>query len=63
MGAFLIEYYLEHSEHPESLLRAIRDGYITWHGLALTTHTELMDARLFRYELDISRRLDLRFGK
>ena len=63
VGAFLIEYYLEHSEHPESLLRAIRDGYITWHGLALTTHTELMDERLFRYELDIARRLDLRFGK
>lgn len=63
VGAFLIEYYLEHAEHPERLVQAIEDGYITWHGLALTTHTELMDERLFRYELDISKRLDERFGK
>lgn len=63
VGSFLIEYYLEHAEHPEKLEQAIRDGYIAWHGLALTTHTELMDERLFRYELEISKRLDARFGK
>lgn len=62
-GAFLIEYYLEHAADPEPLIRAIRDGYIAWHGLALTTHTELMDERLFRDELEISRRLDKRFGR
>lgn len=63
VGSFLIDYYLQHAEHPERLVQAIEDGYIAWHGLALTTHTELMDEKLFRYELDIAKKLDARFGK
>lgn len=62
VGSFLIEYYLEHGKNPELLVQAIKDGVIAWHGLAVTTHTELMDGELLRYDLSIGRRLDERFG-
>ena len=62
VGSFLIEYYLEHGKNPELLIQAIKDGVIAWHGLAVTTHTELMDGELLRYDLSIGRRLDERFG-
>ncbi|WP_322172986.1 DUF5054 domain-containing protein [Acutalibacter caecimuris] len=63
VGSFLIELYLEQGGDPGLLEQAIRDGVIAWHGLPLTTHTELMDGKLFQYGLSISRRLDQRFGK
>ncbi len=63
VGSFLIEYYLEHGKKPERLIQAIEDGVIAWHGLAVTTHTELMDGDLLRYDLSISQRLDRRFGR
>ncbi len=42
---------------------AINDGILNWHALPFTTHTELMSRRLFEYGLDISKKLDKRFGK
>ena len=42
---------------------AIRAGDLAWHALPLTTHTELMDAQLFRAGLGISQELDDRFGR
>ncbi len=63
VGSFLIELYLEKGENPELLVQAIEDGVIAWHGLPLTTHTELMDGKLFQYGLSISQRLDQRFGR
>ena len=65
VGSFVIDRYLETAPAPEreKLEEAIRRGWITWHGLPFTTHTELMDDSLFRYGLSISRRLDERFGK
>lgn len=42
---------------------AVRAGDLAWHALPLTTHTELMDAALFRTGLGISRELDERFGR
>ena len=42
---------------------AILAGDITWHGLPFTTHSELMDADLFRFGLSLSKELDNRFGK
>lgn len=62
-GSFLIRYYLEHAEEPSDLLRAIQDGYIAWHGLACTTHTELMDSDLLSYDIEIARQLDARFSR
>ena len=38
-------------------------GDIAWHALPFTTHSELMDADLFRTGLSLSRRLDERFGR
>lgn len=63
VGSYLIERYLEEGSDPEMLVRAIEDGCIAWHGLPLTTHTELMDGKLFDYGLSISQRLDQRFGR
>lgn len=63
VGSFLIELYLEKGQDPELLRQAIQDGVIAWHGLPLTTHTELMDGKLFQYGLSISQRLDREFGR
>ena len=63
VGSFLIEHYLQHGKEPERLIRAIEERAIAWHGLAVTTHTELMDGDLVRYDLSISQRLDQRFGR
>lgn len=42
---------------------AIHAGDLAWHALPLTTHTELLDAPLFRAGLGISQELDERFGR
>lgn len=65
VGSFVIDRYLETAPaaEREKLEDAIRKGWIGWHGLPFTTHTELMDDSLFRYGLSISRRLDERFGR
>lgn len=63
VGSYLIERYLKDGSDPELLEQAIEDGVIAWHGLPLTTHTELMDGKLFEYGLSISKRLDERFGR
>ncbi len=41
----------------------IEAGDLAWHALPLTTHTELLDAGLVRSGLDVSARLDVRFGR
>lgn len=63
VGSFLIEYYLEHGKDPAMLEEAIARGDIVWHGLPVTTHTELMDGKLMEYGLSIAQRLDQRFGR
>lgn len=66
-GSWLIDHYLSHEEVLEKdkarLVRAIEAGTIKWHGLPVTTHTELMDRELFEYGLSISKKLDQRFQK
>lgn len=64
-GSFLIYEYLEQSRPNErkQMEEAILAGEITWHALPFTTHTELMDADLFRLGLSLSAELDQRFGK
>ena len=38
-------------------------GDIAWHALPFTTHTELLDADLFRFGLTLAQELDRRFGR
>ncbi|GAB2541225.1 DUF5054 domain-containing protein [Gracilibacillus alcaliphilus] len=64
-GSWLIAHYFNHpsvsTEAKEQLAAAIESGTIKWHGLSVTTHTELMDRELFTYGLSISQGLDDRF--
>lgn len=64
-GSYLVEYYLEHAEVPARARfeDALRRGYVCYHALPLTTHTELMSGELFDYGLSIARRLDEAFGR
>lgn len=64
-GSWLIHRYLNKAPEPQraEMVEAINKGWIRWHGLPFTTHTELMDEHLFRYGLSIGRRLDRKFGK
>ena len=64
-GSWLIYNYLKNKKGKElnSLVQAIEDGIIYWHGLPFTTHTELMDKQLFEYGLSLSKKLDKRFGR
>lgn len=64
-GSFLIYEYLERANAAERKLmeEGILHGDIAWHALPFTTHTELMDADLFRFGLTLSQEMDRRFGK
>ncbi|MDF0480004.1 DUF5054 domain-containing protein [Vagococcus sp. PNs007] len=66
-GSWLINFYLEHPDVSEQdklrLANAIKQGTIKWHGLPVTTHTELMDKELFQYGLSISKKLDQTYNK
>ena len=63
-GSYLIRYALDHSdaEDAKKLEEAIRAGYVRYHALPLTTHTELMSETLFRYGISIAKKLDMQFG-
>ena len=61
-GSYLIWEALKRDETGE-VEKAVRDGILNWHALPFTTHTELMNERLFREGLAISRKLDARFGR
>lgn len=64
-GSWLIFEYLESADAGAraEMEAAILAGDIAWHALPFTTHSELMDADLFRTGLSLSRRLDERFGR
>src|SRR6478752_634009 len=63
-GSWLIHEALRlgSAEERSALERAIRRGHVRWHGLPMTTHTELMDPGLVEHAIAIGRRLDARFG-
>jgi len=60
-GSWLIGEALK--EDDGTLDKAIRDGLIAWHALPFTTHTEYMNPALFSAGLDISAKLDERYGR
>jgi hypothetical protein len=64
-GSWLIYEYLEQSnrDNRARMEKAIAAGDIAWHGLPFTTHSELMDAGLFRFGLTLAQELDARFTK
>ena len=64
-GSWLIYEYLEQASAGDrrAMERAIDAGDIAWHGLPFSTHSELMDASLYRFGLSLSQKLDARFGK
>ncbi|KAF1300885.1 DUF5054 domain-containing protein [Enterococcus sp. JM9B] len=66
-GSWLIDYFLNNEQISENeraaVIQAIEAGNICWHGLPFTTHTELMDEKLFVYGLSISQKLDKRFNR
>ena len=61
-GSWLIWEALK-QDSSGSVAKAIEDGIICWHGLPCTTHTELMDSKMFEYGLSLSQKLDERFNK
>lgn len=62
VGSWLIDQALKY-DTTGTVEKAINDGILHWHALPFTTHTELMNVSLFEKALDISKRLDERFGK
>ena len=65
VGSYLIDFYFKNAtkEQAARLDEAIRRGDICWHGLACTTHTELLDSDLLEYNLSISDKLDKRYDR
>ncbi len=64
LGSYLIDLYIK-TTTPENLKKieeAISKGYIRWHGLSCTTHTELMNEDLLKFSLEISKKLDEKYG-
>jgi len=62
VGSWLVNEALK-NDKDGTVEKAVRAGIINWHGLPFTTHTELMSKELFEYGLDISKQLDIRFGR
>jgi hypothetical protein len=66
VGSYLVHNYLSADDVPPErkarLEQALRLGYVRWHALACTTHTEFMDAALIRYDLSLSQKFDARYG-
>lgn len=65
VGSYLIDYALRtyDAKKRDSLADAIKKGYITYHALPFTTHSELCDETLFRAGLGITSRLDGQFDR
>ena len=64
-GAWIMHHALVtgSAQRRDDVDAAIRAGNLAWHALPVTTHTELMDADLFRVGLGISAELDSLYGR
>ncbi|MDX2161042.1 MAG: DUF5054 domain-containing protein [bacterium] len=64
-GSWLIDHVLEHGTPAErqAMESAIAAGDMHWHALPFTLHSELLDAKIFRFGLSLAQRLDRRFGR
>lgn len=63
-GSWLIHTALEQADqqHRHELEKAIEAGWLRWHVLPFTMHTELADPLLLRAGLEMSQQLDARYG-
>ena len=63
-GSWLIAQYLEYAdkEKTEELEKAIKNGWLRWHGLPFTTHSEVADKALFEYGINMATKLDKKYG-
>ena len=64
-GSWILNEYLNTAkgEELERAEDAVRKGYIAWHALPFTAHTELFSEELLKYALGISHQLDAKYGK
>lgn len=64
-GSWLVHTFLERADAAgrRAAEEAIEAGDLAWHALPFTTHTELADVGLVEAGLEISARLDHRFGR
>jgi len=64
-GSWLIQSFLEQADRTgrQTLETAIEAGDICWHAMPFTTHSEVLDASVFAAGLQLSQRLDERFGR
>lgn len=64
-GSWLIHAFFERAGAAErrALEEAIVAGDVVWHALPFTLHSELADPSLFAFGLELSARLDRRFGR
>ena len=62
-GSYLIWEFLQRAEpkQVEQMRDCIRKGYIRWHGLPFTVHTELLDKKLLEFGITLSKELDAEF--
>lgn len=65
VGSWILDEYLATVSEKEKrrVEYAIENDLVSWHALPFTTHTELFSSELLEYALDISRRLDKKYGK
>jgi hypothetical protein len=65
IASWMLYEYLEQvsSEQRKQVGEAIVEGDIAWHALPFTWQSEMLDRALIRSSLNISARLDQRFGK
>lgn len=63
-GSWLIWQYLKcaNKEEADRMKDIIRKGYIRWHGLPFTMHSEAADKELFAYGLSLAKELDASFN-
>lgn len=62
-GAYLIWEFLRRAKPDmvEKMRKCIKRGYIRWHGLPFTVHTELLDKKLLEFGMTLSKDLDAEF--
>lgn len=64
-GSWLIHTFLERadSENRRRMEQAIEAGDICWHAMPFTTHSEVLDPSIYEAGLQLSQKLDERYGK
>ena len=64
-GSWLIHTFLERadSQNRTRMEQAIEAGDICWHAMPFTTHSEVLDPSIYEAGLQLSQKLDERYGK